>query len=253
MSDRLAGRRAVVSGAARGLGLAFATALSDAGASVVGCDVRDDVIDAGTANGFTGVVADAGELADVETVVGRAVEVHGGLDLLVNNASTALVLGPELSLAEAADGLDRQLHDNVRSAYLLGRAALPHLRAAGGGDLVNISTDHVVPNPSLPPKTGWMDAYDATKWALEGFTRNWAATQAEHGIRVNAISMGETHTPMLYDYMRDKGVDITPELTADWLDPAAIAELLVALVAEGPDGRTGQNIGCWPGHPVRLP
>ena len=125
----------------------------------------------------------------------------------------------------------------------------------GSGHIVNVSTDHVLEPPHKPPKTSrWMDAYDATKWALEGFTRVWAESLADRGIRVNALSMGETDTPMLRDHVVDRtGSPVPEEVAARWIEPAAVAGVLADLLAEGAGGRTGTNVGLWPELPVVLP
>jgi NAD(P)-dependent dehydrogenase (short-subunit alcohol dehydrogenase family) len=95
-----------------------------------------------------------------------------------------------------------------------------------------------------------MDLYNASKWALNGFTFDWAKVLADKGVRVNNICMGATATEMLRGWA---GPDADPEWVAKWMDPADTAEVLVQLIAEGPDGRTGDSIGLWVDHPVVLP
>ena len=125
---------------------------------------------------------------------------------------------------------------------------MPHLRARGGGDIVNISTYYVLPAHSEgtnPPDT---DLYNASKWALNGFTDAWSKYLAKDSIRVNGLCMGATDTAML------RGLFPTGELPAGLaevvMQPGQIAQLMVDLLE---DGRTGENIGAWVGEDVVLP
>jgi NAD(P)-dependent dehydrogenase (short-subunit alcohol dehydrogenase family) len=95
-----------------------------------------------------------------------------------------------------------------------------------------------------------MDLYNASKWALNGLTFDWAIALRKHGIRVNALCLGAADTEMLRSFI---GADPDPEFVATWMRPADVAAVLVALLEEGPDGRTGDNIGLYAGHPCVLP
>ena len=95
-----------------------------------------------------------------------------------------------------------------------------------------------------------MDGYDASKWALRGLSESWAIGLAPHKIRVNELCMGATDAPMLREFMGDRA---TPEAIAGWMRPEDQARVLVELILEGPDGRTGTQIPFWLGHPVVLP
>ena len=131
----------------------------------------------------------------------------GGLDTYMSqNVPTHTVgVATGTPLAAAVETFDRMLTANLRTAYVAVRAAIPHLVAAGRGDVVLVSTDHVVPRPGSVPKAGFMEAYDAAKWALEGLRRNWAVTLGRAGVRVNTVAMGETDTPMLREFLADRG------------------------------------------------
>jgi NAD(P)-dependent dehydrogenase (short-subunit alcohol dehydrogenase family) len=244
---RLAGRVVLVTGAARGIGRAVAEAISSAGGAVVACDLRPEVRDLGDA----AFVADAASVDDMVRVVDHAVTTHGRLDAVVANAGAAELSSADLDVGEAVAMFDRMITANLRTAYVTVRAALPHLVVAGRADIVLVSTDHVCPRPGSRPKVGWMEGYDAAKWGLEGLVRNWAATLGRHGVRVNALAMGETDTPMLRDFLTERGVssERIDEMAAGWLTAADIADVAVALLAEHEPSRSGTTIGLWPGFP----
>ncbi|MXY36511.1 MAG: SDR family oxidoreductase [Dehalococcoidia bacterium] len=150
---------------------------------------------------------------------------------------------------------------NLRGCFLFGRAVMPSMVERGGGDIVNMSTYYVVPPKPLMPRTPeelaivgerppFTDLYSASKFALTGLTQAWAGALREHGVRVNAICMGETDTPMLRAYWQGRPF---PYRVETWIRPEQIAGLVLDLLREGPEGRTGENIGAWVGVPVELP
>jgi NAD(P)-dependent dehydrogenase (short-subunit alcohol dehydrogenase family) len=238
----LSGRSAIVTGGASGLGKAFAAALAAAGADVTLCDVREDAAAvAGAIPGpgrVQGLIADVSKLEDLQRVVAAAVDAHGGVDLLINNAGVwarTLVSDP---FAKAVADWDEIMNPNLRG--------VPLMIERGGGDIVNMSTYYVLPAKSAgtnPPDT---DLYNASKWALNGLTQAWAMALAEHHIRVNAIAMGATDTEMLRGLWEG---DPPAEFAATWMEPEQIANLLLELLE---DGRSGENIGAWIGEPIEL-
>ncbi len=221
---------ALVTGAAQGIGAAVAEGLRSAGHTVVTSDVRagcDDVVD----------VADAAQVrAWVDAVLAR----EGRVDVAVANAGLARATSP-------LDPWDRALHDfrevvgvNLAGAFHLGRAVAPAMAAAGRGHIVLVSTDHVVERPGQGTGGGArMDLYDAAKWGLRGLVEAWAIALAPHGVRVNALCMGATDTPMLRDFLPRPPTD---EQRATWLRPEDVAGALVDLVGEGPGGRSGTHV-----------
>jgi 3-oxoacyl-[acyl-carrier protein] reductase len=262
----LAGRRAIVTGAAQGLGRAFVTAFAAVGAAVAACDTRAEVEDLAT-HGWA-ALTDVAEPEAVRAFVDEAARRLGGIDIVVNNAGIVRQTSP------ADDPWDRTIDDfdavvgvNFRGAYLVGRAAMPHL-IRDGGDLVNITSDHVhtcgypeAIDHSDAPDCRWADTrrpplggprydvYDSSKWALHGLTHVWARALAEHGVRVNSVGMGATDTPMIRAHLQAKGAPPPPGL----MRPEQIAAVVVALIAEGPEGRTGDHVQLWRDHPCRLP
>jgi len=264
----LAGRGAIVTGAAGGLGRAFAAALARAGARVAVVDVVD-VGELREANQRS-FQADLTCTEDVVEVFGRARDWLGGLDILINNAGIAARSTPLDEIGGTAELFDQVLDANLLSAALCARAAGAELRERGG-DIVNVVTDHVhtcwwpvpidhaeapeCPWAEQPRRPGWvgMDLYDASKWALWGITRTWAMTLRPYGVRVNALSMGATDSPMQRAHVGlGPDDDLPRELAEAWLDPTEVGRVLVELIAEGAQGRSGDSVAVWPHHPVLL-
>jgi NAD(P)-dependent dehydrogenase (short-subunit alcohol dehydrogenase family) len=261
----LEGRRAIVTGAAGGLGRAICRALIGSGATVVGIDrvaiAADPVVGSlGT------LVADLSDADHAKRAVDAAVQDLGGLDVVINNAGTVVSNHPLTSTWEdAVATFDRVVGDNYRATYLVGRAAIPHL-VARGGDLVNVVTDHVhtcgypivvdhadapgcpyADAPRPPVGSERVDVYDSSKWAVKGLTLVWATVLREYGVRVNSVGMGATDTPMYRERRGDRGLE-PGTMHAD-----SVAQVFVELLAEGPGGRTGDSVQLWIGHPCVLP
>ena len=253
---RLDGQTAIVTGAGKGIGRAIALAFADAGANVVAAartqadidDTANEVVKRGRR--ALAVKCDVMQREDLENVVARALAEFGRIDTLVNNAGRwrrTLVTDPwEKALAD----WDFIMDTNLRGLLLLSRACVPQLVAAGGGDIVHVSTYYVLPAKSTGTNSPETDLYNASKWALNGFTEAWARVLAPKRVRVNALCMGACDTPMLRGLWEG---DPPADFAASWMKPAQIAQQLLDLLGEGPSGRTGQNIGAWVGEPVVLP
>ena len=234
-----------MTGAARGLGLAFAERLGRAGFEIVACDIDPSI----EISGATCVHADVSRAEDVQRVVETALGAYGRVDVLVNNAGIVRPTRAGDDWAAGVRDYDEIMGTNVRGAFLCGRAVAPVMIDQGSGHIVNVSTDHVYPTPGQRVwGHGGMDVYNASKWALNGLTLDWATTLRRKGIRVNGLCMGATDTPM----MREFAGNADETLVATWMRAEDIADLLLELLAEGPDGRTGQNLGCWVGRPLSL-
>ena len=232
---------AIVTGAAQGLGAAFAAALREAGYTVVTCDVKpgcDAVVD----------VADAAAVkAWIDDIVAR----HGRIDVAVANAGVARMTTPLDPWEQGLDDFKVLIGTNLAGVFHVGRAVAPVMVAQGRGDIVVISTDHVAPPPGRRTGGGSrMDAYDASKWGLRGLVEAWALSLGKNGVRVNALCMGATDTAMVRGFLGDR---ITDEIVAEWMRPEEVAQVMMELIGEGADGRTGEHIGLWVGHPVELP
>lgn len=243
---------AIVTGAAQGLGEAIARRLAADGFPLVITDRNDAVLalaDELDGAGFVGDVADAGH---VRQVVDTAVDRFGPVTVLVNNAGEVWPTGPFDPWDRAEADFERLFGSNVKGAYLFGRAVVPSMIDGGGGNIVNISTDHVKPGPQCDRHHGHgrMDLYNASKWALNGLTFDWAKSLARHGIRVNNVCMGATDTPMLRGWL---GVEPDPGYLATWMQPSQIAAIVSELIAEGANGRTANSIGLYAGQPCVMP
>jgi len=182
-------RVAIVTGAARGLGQEFAVALAGRGCPVAGFDVADQsqtqarIEDAG--GRFLAVPVDVTEETAVAAAVELAADRLGGLAIVVNNAGVyPPIRFEDTTLAD----WHRVLRLNLDGPFLVTRAALPHLRAAGWGRIVNIVSAVVFLGP---PE---LVAYTTSKAGLVGFTRALATAVGADGITVNAIAPGLTAT-----------------------------------------------------------
>ncbi len=247
----LDGRSAIVTGGATGLGRAFVEALAGAGAAVTFCDIAPEteaVAEAlAQAGRIQGLRADVAQLAELRRLVDTAQSAFGGVDLLVNNAGRWRQTLVTDAWDKALEDWDFIMETNLMAPLLLSRLCVPLMIERGGGDIVHISTYYVLPARSAgtnPPDT---DLYNASKWALNGFTQAWARSLEEEGIRVNALCMGATDTAMLRGLWT--AGEPPAEQVATWMQPEQIANLLLELLA---DGRSGENIGAWVGEPVQL-
>jgi NAD(P)-dependent dehydrogenase (short-subunit alcohol dehydrogenase family) len=189
MND-LMGRRAIVSGAARGIGLAIARRLVHGGARVAVADIDRDGANAAAAelgNGCIGVPCDVRSDTDVAGAVAAAVDAFGGLDVLVNNAGIEIAKPiTELTSEEFSHILDI----NVVGIFRFTKAVVPVLAAAGGGAIVNLSSVAGTAGGPL------LAAYCASKAAVIRFSESAAIELREAGIRVNAVCPGLIQTEM---------------------------------------------------------
>lgn len=251
--SRLTGRSAIVTGAAQGLGRAFAAALVEAGANVTLCDVQANAPDVARSlrgpGKAVGIEADVARQADILRLVDTARRTFGHIDTLVNNAGRWRRTPVTDPFEKALADWDYVMDTNLRGLLLLSRACVPHIVAAGGGDIVHVGTYYVLPAKSPGTNAPDTDLYNASKWALNGFTQAWALALKSKCVRVNALCMGATDTPMLRGLWEG---DPPADFARTWMKPEQIGRQLIDLLAEGPDGRTGENVGAWVGEPVAL-
>jgi NAD(P)-dependent dehydrogenase (short-subunit alcohol dehydrogenase family) len=174
----LAGKVALVTGAASGIGLATVQALAGVGAEVVGMDLSDGA----------DVVGDVRNRADVEAAIAAARERFGGLDVVVANAAVSIY---EEFESQSEETVDLVLDTNLKGALLTAQLAIPELRRRGGGSIVFVSSVQAyVTLPGCVP-------YAAAKAGLVAAALALAPEVGRHGIRVNAIAPGTIDTPML--------------------------------------------------------
>lgn len=191
MADDLTNRRVLVTAAGAGVGRAIAGAFHDAGARVHICDVDPHVLDE-TRSRFAGLGATQADVSDpdqVHRLFDEALAGLGGLDVLVNNAGIAGPTGP-LEDCDPADWR-RTMAVNLDGHFLCLRRAIPALKAAGGGAIVNIaSTAGLFGYPLRAP-------YASSKWAIIGLTKTLAMELGPYNIRVNAICPGSVEGPRM--------------------------------------------------------
>jgi 3-oxoacyl-[acyl-carrier protein] reductase len=199
LSRSVAGKRAIVTGAASGMGRATAHLFADEGVRVAVVDivaegviaVVDEIRAAHGADAADGFVVDVADPAALKRLVAEVAEKFGGLDILVNNAGISLISSAFQDDESFEANWARTLDVNLTAHARLIRAALPHLqRAHGGGRIVNIaSTEAIV-------TTGGLAAYAATKAGVVGLTKSFAVELGRHGVTVNCICPGPIRTGM---------------------------------------------------------
>ena len=196
MSKRVAGKIALVTGAAAGIGRAIALRLAEEGASLVLADIDADglaetqrLLEA-HGQATLSVTADVTEEEAVKALFTAALAAHGRIDILVNDVGG----GTSGRIWEAkVEDWDFILRLNLRSAFLCTRAAAAHMRERRSGRIVNLSSGAREGTPWTAYYTG-NSAYAAAKAAIHGFTRNVALELAEYGVTVNAVAPGPIET-----------------------------------------------------------
>ena len=195
----LAGTVALVTGAGRGIGAETACALAGVGATVEAVDIVPERVDevcariASAGGSAVGRVADLRDGAAIEELVAGTVADHGRIDVLANVAGGMIGLGLPLRRVHEwpDDAWDEVIALNLTYVFRICRAVLPHIVAAGGGTIVNVTSLNSLVSSPL------MSAYGAAKAAVMNLTRSIAIEYAESGIRANCVAPGPIATVAL--------------------------------------------------------
>ena len=226
---RLAGKVALISGGARGMGAAHARAMCAEGATVVIGDLLDDegrALASELGPSVTYVHLDVTKPADWDAAVETAVRAYGRLDVLVNNAGIANFGSIE---DYTHDQWDKIIAINLTGVFNGIKAAVPALIRAGGGAIINISsTAGLRGYPALP-------GYTAAKFGVRGLTKAVALDLGKHGIRVNSVHPGVIRTRMTAELPED-----TRHVALDRVgEPEEVANLIVFLASDESPFYTG--------------
>ena len=206
--EGIAGKVAIVTGAAMGIGARISELLLRAGTSVVAGDIAYEALE----ERFRGIEsarmcrADVRRRSDCEALAAAAIDLHGRVDILINNAGITI----RAPLPGTTDAIwDNVLQTNLAGAFYMARAVVPTMQAQGGGAIINIASINAI-RGNLE-----LTAYGASKGGMTGMTRVMAMELAPDNIRVNALCPGAVDTPMIDQYL------------ASVEDPEATMEMLV--------------------------
>jgi NAD(P)-dependent dehydrogenase (short-subunit alcohol dehydrogenase family) len=248
-SGKLTGKAAVITGADSGIGRAVAIAFAREGADVLIAylneheDAKDTakyVEDAGRK-----CVLVAGDLTDrahAHSIIPKAVEEFGKVDILVNNAAFQMT---HESLEEISDDeWDHTLATNLTAMFILCKDAIPHMQP--GASIINSSSvNSDMPSPTLAP-------YAATKAGIANFTASLAQLYAEKGIRANSVAPGPIWTPLIPSTMPEEKVDSfgqqVPLGRAG--QPAELAPVYVLLASDEASYVSGARVAVTGGNPI---
>jgi NAD(P)-dependent dehydrogenase (short-subunit alcohol dehydrogenase family) len=240
----LEGRVAWVTGSAQGIGAALAQALAEAGAGVVVSDLNspDATVEAIQSRGgkAIGVVADVTDNRSLQDLVAQAENAFGPIDTLINNAGVfaSLTLKPFMQITE--EEWDRVFRVNTRGVFQASKAAVPSMRKAGTGSIINICSGTILRGAPM------FLHYVGSKGALFAMTRSMATELAADNIRVNSIIVGFTASKSVLEHptmmSKIRGLTLDARMIKRDMTPEDIAGTAVFLASAASGFITGQAI-----------
>lgn len=254
--NRLAGKVAIVTGGSLGIGRAIAQRMAEEGATIAILDVLDQ-----EGEGLQATLAAEGRTAkywhcdvsremQVADVMGDIAKTFGHIDVLVNNAGVSGANKPTHEISEAEWDFVQAI--NVKGVFFGVKHAIPHLKKAGGGSIINLSSIYgLVGAPDVPP-------YHASKGAVRLMTKTDALLYAPDRIRVNSIHPGFIWTPMVEKHLSSMGEVEAGRKAVDALHPLGhigepddIAWAAVYLASEESKFVTGAELAVDGGYTAR--
>lgn len=253
---RLKGKRAIVTGAGDGIGRGIAATFANEGADVAVCDLNSETVTE-TGKILTGIgrasmaaTLDITDSIRVKAFINSVADTFGGIDILVNNAAVMPVAPIE---TEDESDIAHTLAVNLMAPIIFSKYCIPHMRAAGGGSIIHMSS--VTGHNGHPG----VAVYGATKGALMALARGLAMEVAVDGIRVNTVSPGTVDSPMLHNFIKDNADDAGAAREAfDALHPIGrigtiqeVANVFLFLASDESSDITATDIRCDGGYCVQ--
>ncbi len=242
----LSNKIAIVTGGAKGIGLASAECLIRLGANMMLVDSSGDEASAAAkrlnsqSSDVDSVVADISKIADVEKAIRFTIERFGGIDILVNNAGIQTFGDPVTTTEEV---WDRTMNVNLKGHWLMSKYAIPEMLKRGKGSIVNVSSVQGLASQRN------VVAYSTSKHAMIGLTRAMAVDLASKNIRVNCVCPGTVDTPMIQSIIQ---LDSDPDRLRKILNnmhpighmaqPSEIGEVIAFLASDRSSFMTGSIV-----------
>ena len=242
----LTNKVAIVTGGAKGIGLASAECMLRQGAKIMIVDWSRDAASAAVksltalSKGVASVAADISNVADVEKAILATVDRFGGIDVLVNNAGIQTFGDPVTTTEEV---WDKTMNVNLKGHWLMSKYAIPEMLKRGKGSIVNVSSVQGLASQKN------VVAYSTSKHAMIGLTRSMAVDMASRNVRVNCVCPGTVNTPMIQSIIE---LDTNPDKLKSILDkmhplgriaqPSEIGEVIAFLASDRSSFMTGSIV-----------